>query len=334
MKRLSILVVLLVTVLSVIPAESRSASVDFIVLVDTSLSMADAIADARRYAAGEIIGRYVERGDWVALLSFYGKTELVWQGDITTEADIAAVVRSLHELKADGRFTDIGGALDAMDILLQQRGHPERPKYVVLLTDERQEAPGDSRYYSQNYVVSHPLLEYVKRVDLGSFRAITIGYGLSARVELEARTLMTTLSEPPSRPREALPGAGTAGQSIESRTPAADSGQGASGPSGQAALSGSAGAGGAGSGVGAKPEAAASGGTAGLGSGFPRSGAQSGTRSGAQGDTRGGFPGALLAAALAAAGALGATIALVLAIAAKKRRKDAARRVPPAGPNA
>jgi len=206
MRSRAILAMLLATVLAGLPAESRSAGVDFVLLVDTSLSMADAIAGARQYAAGEILGRLVESGDWVAILKFYGDTEVVWQGDVERQSDIAAMVRSLNELRADGRFTDIGNALDAMDRLLLERGKPDRPKYILLLTDERQEAPKDSRYYSPDYRVEHPLLEYVKREDKGSFRVITIGYGLSARIEVEARTLMTTLSEPPQRSSTALAG--------------------------------------------------------------------------------------------------------------------------------
>lgn len=213
MNRRAILVLSLVTLLAGLPAETRSTSVDFILLVDTSLSMADAIAEARRYAAGEVIGRLVEPGDWVCILKFYGKSEVVWQGDVGSENDKSAIVRSLNQLEADGRFTDIGSALDDMDTLILNRGQADRPKYILLLTDEIQEAPKDSQYYSGTFEAEHPLLKYVKRVDMGSFRVITIGYGLSARIELEARSLMTTLSEPPVRSNDSLAGAPQGSQS-------------------------------------------------------------------------------------------------------------------------
>jgi len=209
MARRVLQVILLATALMGLHAESRSANVDFLLLMDTSLSMADAIDAARKYAAGEVIGRLVESGDWVSIIRFYGKSEVVWQGDVTSQDDIAAMVRSLNELKADGRFTDIGSALDSMEALLAERGKPDRPKYILLLTDERQEAPKDSQYYSPTYTPKHRLLEYVKRVDMGQFRVITIGYGLSARIEVEARSLMTTLSEPPVRSQEPLAGTST-----------------------------------------------------------------------------------------------------------------------------
>lgn len=209
MNRRAILVFLLVTSLAGIHAETRSANIDFVILVDTSLSMADAIGEARQYAAGDVVGRLVEQGDWVTIVRFYGKSDIVWKGDVTGQQDIAAMVRSLNALEADGRYTDIGSALDSMDALILERGHPERPKYILLITDERQEAPEGSTYYSPDYTVRHPLLEYVKRLDKGSFRVITIGYGLAAKVEGEARSLMTTLSEPPVRSPAPLAG-GTA----------------------------------------------------------------------------------------------------------------------------
>ncbi len=209
MRRRAIMLILLVLALATSGAESRSTSVDFILLMDTSLSMADAIGDARQYAAGEIVGRLVEPGDWVTLIGFYGQSEIVWQGDIQGQAEISALVRSLNNLEAKGRYTDIGAALDFMDKLINQRGFPERPKYILLLTDERQEAPKGSAYYSTDYSIEHPLLEYVKRVDMGSFRVITVGYGLAAQVEGQAHSLMTTLSDPPARPSSPLPGQST-----------------------------------------------------------------------------------------------------------------------------
>ena len=282
MNKRAILVFLLVTSLAGINAETRSANIDFVLLVDTSLSMADAMSEARQFAAGEIVGRLVEPGDWVVIVRFYGKSEIVWKGDVSGDADIATMVRSLNELEADGRYTDIGAALDSMDALILERGHPERPKYILLLTDERQEAPKGSSYYSSDYTVSHPLLEYVKRVDKGMFRVITIGYGLAAKVEGEARSLMTTLSEPPMRPQYPLAGDSTVsqgGSSSDAGKAAATTPQGTAGANGTA------------------------------------------TGSTATGDAASPFSGAPIAAGLAAAGALGLLIAVFIAKRRKNRAK-------------
>jgi len=288
--------------LSGVSADSRSTSVDFVLLVDTSLSMADAMEPARRYAAGEIIGRLVETDDWVAVLRFYGSVETVWKGDVTGSADVSAIVRSLNELEADGRFTDIGSALDAMDSLILERGHPERPKYILLLTDERQEAPKGTQYYSSDYVAHHPLLEYVKRVDMGPFRVITIGYGLADTIEGEARSLMTTLSEPPNRPTSPLAGADASDMGAAAGTSDAQSASG--GASGGAASGG-----------------AASGGATAGGDGSVQSDA-----SGQATGPRTGFSGAPVAAGLAAAAAIGIVIAFI--IAKRRRSKDDDKKAP------
>ncbi len=216
MNRRAVLAFLIATALMGTHADVRSTSVDFVLLIDTSLSMDHAIVEARRYAAGEIIGRLVEPGDWVSVIKFYGKTEQVWQGDVTNQADIASIVRSLQALRADGKFTDIGSALDAMERLIRERAHPERPKYILLITDERQEAPAGTTYFSADHTVHHPMLEYVKRVDMGSFRVITIGYGLAARIAGDAQTLMTILSEPPARRPGALAGSSAGAESTAS----------------------------------------------------------------------------------------------------------------------
>ena len=307
MKRHALPILFLITALSALSADSRSASVDFVLLVDTSLSMADAMDSARRYAAGEIIGRLVEPGDWVAVLRFYGDTETVWKGDVAGPADVSAIVRSLNGLEANGRFTDIGAALDAMDRLILERGHPDRPKYILLLTDERQEAPKGTRYYSSDYVAHHPLLEYVKRVDMGPFRVITIGYGLADTIEGEARSLMTTLSEPPSRPGSPLAGADASTMGAATAT----------GAGSKISTGGAAGTGATGAEAGAESagDAAAGG-----------DGTRPSDASGRSAGSRTGFSGAPVAAGLAAAAAVGIVIAFILA--RRRRNKDDGKKTP------
>jgi hypothetical protein len=212
MRRRAILLFLLVASLTGSIADIRTGGIDFFILMDTSLSMDGPLDAAKKYVAGEIAGRLVEQGDWVALVRFFGKSETVWSGEVNSSQDTAALVRSLNLLSADGRYTDIGLALDYVDSLVLERGKPERPKYIVLVTDERQEAPKDTKYYSPDYSIHHPLLEYVKRIDFGDFRLITVGYGLTARVESNARSLIITLASPPEARTDALAGSLVPGQ--------------------------------------------------------------------------------------------------------------------------
>lgn len=175
------------------------ANIDVILLVDKSLSMRSAIAPLKNYLAGEVIGPLLVPGDRLIIEAFYGKTDRLFAGTIRSEEDKARVVRSLNAINADGRFTDIGSALDQAQADLSELGEPEKPKYVLLLTDERQEAPAGTKYYAPDFKLKHPALQYVKRVDLGSFRAITIGFDVEKRVEAQAGKVMQLLTEIPKR---------------------------------------------------------------------------------------------------------------------------------------
>lgn len=214
------------TAVFVFPGDERTLPVDFVFLVDRSLSMKTVLEDVKQYLAGDVIGPLVLPGDSATLLAFYGKVEKVWQGPIKAEADKASLIRSLHRLIPDGRYTDIGRALDFLDPVLRELDAPDRLKYILLLTDERQEAPPGSRYQSKDYTISHPYLTYVNRRDFGSFRAITIGLGLDDRIAATAESLASFLRNPPDRTDRPLPG------STEVGTAGSDSASGGSGSPG------------------------------------------------------------------------------------------------------
>jgi hypothetical protein len=184
-----------------LPAEEArgGATIDVVLLVDKSLSMRPAIDPLKKYVAGDVIGPLLMPGDRLIIETFYGKTDRLFAGTIRSEEDKARVVRSLNGIVADGRFTDIGAALDRAQADLAELGEPDKPKYVLLLTDERQEAPAGTKYYAADFKLRHPALQYVKRVDLGSFRAITVGFGVGERVEAQAGKVMQLLAEIPKR---------------------------------------------------------------------------------------------------------------------------------------
>lgn len=208
MKRSCVLVLmLLAALLAGAQPETRSIPVDFVLLVDRSLSMNAAMEDLKRYLAESVVGPAMLPGDRAEVLAFYGETEVLWSGEITGELEKAALLRALRSIVPDGRFTDIGAALDQVDGILTRLGAPERPKYILLLTDERQEAPPGSPYASDDYTIRHPRLEFSRRIDLGSFRAITIGLGVEARVDAAAADFLNLLAETPTGDTSSLPGA-------------------------------------------------------------------------------------------------------------------------------
>jgi hypothetical protein len=201
--------------------EQREGALDMVLLLDKSLSMAPFFDKAKAYAAGNLIGPILVPGDRLIVETVYGKVDRLITATIASEEDKAKAVRAIRSVQANGRFTDLGAALDAAKRDLDELGKPERPKYVVLISDERQEAPKGSPYQAPDYKLKHPSLEYVKKVDLGKFRAITVGLQVGTKVSETAPVVMQLLLDPPIR-------SGTAGGTA-SGTGAADASGGTGG---------------------------------------------------------------------------------------------------------
>ncbi len=180
-------------------ADVRPGSLDMILLLDKSLSMAPFFGEVKEYVAGEVLGPILIPGDRLIVELVYGKVQRLTSIGIGSEEDKAKAIRAIRAVKADGHYTDLGAALDAAKRDLDEFGQPDRPKYVLLITDERQEAPKGSPYQATDYKLKHPSLEYIKRVDLGKFRAITVGLQVGALVEKTAPTVMELLMDPPIR---------------------------------------------------------------------------------------------------------------------------------------
>jgi hypothetical protein len=174
-------------------------TLDMVLLLDKSLSMAPFFDSVKAYVAGQVLGPVLVKGDRLVVEAVYGRVERLFAGTIGSEADKAAAIRAVRAAAADGRYTDLGAALDAAKRDVEAYGEPSRPKYVLLVTDERQEAPPSSAYQAKDYKLRHPSLEYIKRQDLGRFRAITVGIGVGPKVEAAATSLVKYLSEAPAR---------------------------------------------------------------------------------------------------------------------------------------
>jgi hypothetical protein len=247
-------------------AEKRSKGLDVVLLLDKSLSMAPVFDQVKAYVAGKVLEPILMPGDRLILETFYGKVKRLYDGTITSEADKAAAIRTLRSVRADGRYTDIGAALDAAQRDLAELGQPDRPKYVLLITDERQEAPPGSPYVAKDHKLNHPALKYVKRVDLGKFRAITVGFDVEAKVDAATPQVMKLLTEAPASvaaASTAAGGAGGDGQGENNGTSAGGGAPGAAAGGGGAAAAGPgppAGGGGAASGGGTTSNGNAAGG--------------------------------------------------------------------------
>ncbi len=188
-------------------SDTRSEAIDFFIVFDKSKSMADKIEKARAYTAQEILGRYVMNNDWICFMEFYGTTNVLFKGTITNEQDKKRLIQSLLAIEANGRYTDIGNALDVLKQEVITRGHPERSKYILLVTDLRQEAPPQSKYQSTDYSITHPALEYVLKKEMDGFYLITLGLTIESKAHDLAEYVIKTLTQLPERNSGQIPGA-------------------------------------------------------------------------------------------------------------------------------
>ncbi len=151
---------LMVLCVSSAVGDERTEPIDMVIALDKSLSMEEEIGAVR-----EEMQRFIDEqlivGDHLHLLLFYGNADVLLSQEIASQ-DVHDVVDGLFShIKANGRFTDIGNALDSLRGHLLTRAGNERRKYVLLVTDGKQEAPPGSPYSSPDGTFDH---EYLRSI--------------------------------------------------------------------------------------------------------------------------------------------------------------------------
>lgn len=183
-QRLIAALFLLCILLSALGADARTDPLDIYILLDKSLSMAEEkrFSEARAWILTNIVEKVIIPGDRIFLTAFYGQTTPVWDGPVSSPADKRELTRRIAALRPDGRWTDIGNALDVLKRKLEQAASDGRLKYILLVTDDKQEAPPGSPYFSADGRFSHAFLTYTRVEAHGSWKAITLGVGIDAKV--------------------------------------------------------------------------------------------------------------------------------------------------------
>jgi len=181
-------------VLCAASADQRDENIDVFLVLDKSLSMVEEIDAVREYVVDELIEKTLIPGDFFLVIQFYGKAELLLAEEIGREnrEDLTAEIRSVM---ADGRFTDIGNALDSLQDTLKQYDHRERRRYMLLITDGIQEAPPESQYYSPDGSFNHQFLENSKVIQKQGWKIHILGIGLESAAREIAEALSGTYTE-------------------------------------------------------------------------------------------------------------------------------------------
>jgi hypothetical protein len=188
---------------SPILADSRRANIDVVIALDKSLSMENKIGAVKSWVNTFIMDQLIIPGDFLSITSFYGKAEVIISQVIKDEHDKLAVKALISQIKGNGRFTDIGNALDVVKAQLADKEKDGREKYVLLLTDGIQEAPPASKYYSKNGMFNHEFLANTKTIQQKGWKVMILGIGIDTAAKDLAKALRGSYSEISSAPTPA-----------------------------------------------------------------------------------------------------------------------------------
>ncbi len=175
-------------------ADKRTENIDMFLVVDKSKSMVEKIKDVSAYIIENFIDNFLIEGDHLTVIEFYGKADVVFNKTLTFKG-LEQISNDLHNLKADGRFTDIGNALDSLENSLSAYKTENSRQYLILLTDGKQEAPENSPYYSPDGSFNHNFLENTKTIQKKGWKIILLGVGSESAVEELSKELLTTYEE-------------------------------------------------------------------------------------------------------------------------------------------
>ncbi|MGO9308906.1 MAG: vWA domain-containing protein [Spirochaetia bacterium] len=196
-KRVLSTVALALVLASPILADARKTNIDVIIALDKSLSMQDnnKIGAVKAWVNSFIIDQLIIPGDFLSVVSFYGKADLIISQVIKDDVDRKAAKAVISQIRGNGRFTDIGNALDAVKAQFADKEKDGREKYVLLLTDGIQEAPPSSKYYSKNGTFNHEFLANTKTIQQKGWKVMILGIGIDTAAKDLAKELQGSYSE-------------------------------------------------------------------------------------------------------------------------------------------
>jgi hypothetical protein len=191
-------------------ADKRTQPTDVVIALDKSLSMEHKVAAVKDYVNSTIIDQLLIPGDDFVVVAFYGKAEVLINKTIQSEAEKISLKNIISQIRGNGRFTDIGNALDIVKEQLAKREKDGRDKYVLLLTDGIQEAPPSSKYWSKDGSFNHAFLANTKTYQQKGWKVMILGIGTDTAAKDLARELQGSYNEITSTltPEALMQGAG------------------------------------------------------------------------------------------------------------------------------
>jgi Mg-chelatase subunit ChlD len=195
MKRFVPLALLAIALACPALADTRTENIDVVVALDRSLSMEKKVEAVKNYVTTYLIDQVLIPGDHFIVVAFYGKADLIITQTIGGETDKKAAKSVIAKIKGNGRFTDIGNALDALRQQVDPLENDGRKKFILLLTDGIQEAPPTSKYYSKDGKFNHAFLANTKTIQQKGWKIQILGIGTDTAARDLARELEGSYAE-------------------------------------------------------------------------------------------------------------------------------------------
>jgi len=181
-------------------ADEREEPVDVIIALDKSSSMVEEIDAVKEYVRTAIIDQLLIPGDFLTIVAFYGKTQIPISAYLKTNEEKDNLSATISRIDADGLYTDIGNALDVLGAELEKQSDPNRKKYLLLITDGKQEAPPESKYYSPDGSFNHEFLANTRIIQMKGWKIHVLGIGTEQAARELAEELSAKYSEVSSEP--------------------------------------------------------------------------------------------------------------------------------------
>ena len=170
-------------------SDERTENIDIIIALDKSLSMVEEISAVKDYINEHIVDQLIIPGDYLLIIGFYGKTDILVSQKVNTAEDKQKIKLVISKVQANGHFTDIGNALDEVKRQLEEYSNDNRRKYVLLITDGKQEAPPTSKYYSPDGKFNHEFLKNTKTIQKKGWKIQVLGIGTETAAKELAKKL-------------------------------------------------------------------------------------------------------------------------------------------------
>lgn len=144
-------------------SDTRSESIDLIIALNISCSMKENLEAAKEYIINILITDKLIIGDYLLVIGFDRDTEVITAGTINSDEDKENLKKDVSRVETGECWTDTGTMFDRLGEELETGLNNNRRKRFLILTDNINNPPPDSPYYTEDGKLHH---EYLEKIDV------------------------------------------------------------------------------------------------------------------------------------------------------------------------